>query len=111
MFVALTAYACFTKTDFTYLGGILCVATMMVVLFLIMFSWFMEKNSIVYLILVCLMIILLSIWIIYDTQLIIGNKKKGYAEFSLDDFAIGALIIYSDIITLFLYVLQLFNSG
>ena len=105
MFLALTLYACFTKTDFTYMGGILCVSTFSLIMFFILMSWFTKKNSVAYLIIICCFIVLLSIWIIYDTQLIIGNKKKGYAEFSLDDYCIGALIIYSDIITLFLYIL------
>ena len=105
MFIGLTLYACFTRSDFTYVGGILSSATLMLIVFCCLFSWFTQKNSIAYLVLICLFIVLLSFWIIYDTQLIIGNKKKGYAEFSLDDYCIGALIIYSDIITLFLYVL------
>merc|ERR1712029_374347 len=46
MFIALTLYACFTKTDFTYLGGVLCVSTIMIILFLCMFSWFIAQSKI-----------------------------------------------------------------
>ena len=40
MFFGLTTYACFTKTDFTYLGGFICVGTLMLIMFFILFSWF-----------------------------------------------------------------------
>ena len=67
MFLALTVYACFTKTDITYMGGTLSSATMMLLIFAILFSWFTRKNSILYLIFICLFIVLLSVWIVYDT--------------------------------------------
>jgi FtsH-binding integral membrane protein len=43
--------------------------------------------------------------LIHDTQLIVG---KGKWKLGLDDYIVGALIIYVDIITIFLYLLALF---
>lgn len=111
MFIALTAYACFTKTDFTYFGGFISVCSLMFFVFWMLFAFYTRKNSVFYLILLCLGVCLMSFWIIYDTQLVVGQKKKGYTELELDDYCLGALIIYTDILTLFLYVLQLFGSG
>ena len=73
MFFALTFYACITKTDFTILGGFICSFTMMILIFLILFSFVF---SILNLAICCIMIGLLSIYIVYDTQLIIGGKHK-----------------------------------
>lgn len=44
-------------------------------------------------------IILYGFYLIYDTQLIIGGR---HSELEIDDYIIGALIIYIDIIVLFL---------
>ena len=39
-----------------------------------------------------------------------GGEGK-YGQLDLDDYCIGALIIYSDIVTMFLYILQIFGGG
>lgn len=104
MFLALSTYAVFTKTDITYMGGFLSSASMMVFIFIIMMSFF-TINSYMYTILIFVMICLLSVWIVYDVQLIVGGNK--FSELSMDDYCIGALIVYSDIITIFMYLLQL----
>lgn len=104
MFIGLTLYACCTKTDMTYMGGLLSTLTMSAVLILILFSFFMSKIG--YLIMIGVLICLLSLWIVHDTQLIIGGKHKA-AELQLDDYIVGAMIIYSDILLAFMYILQL----
>lgn len=108
MFVTLTTYAVFTKTDITMMGGFLSTAFMMVIMFIIFMSFF-QISSVLYSALICIMICLLSVWIVYDTQIIVGGNK--YNELSMDDYCIGALIIYSDIVTIFMYILQLCGSG
>ena len=50
---------------------------------------------------------LLSIYIIYDVGIII-DKNEGL---SYDDYIIAALILYSDIIYMFLWLLSLFGGG
>jgi FtsH-binding integral membrane protein len=104
MFISLTIYAIRTKTDMTKMGGALYSGTMMVVVLIIILSIF-NVSSIFSPILICILICLLSVWIVHDTQIIIGGNK--YAELELDDYCIGALIIYSDVVTIFSYILQL----
>jgi len=76
---------------------------MMVVLFLILFSFFSKT---LYLIFCCVIVAIISIWIIHDTQLIIGSNHKYYREneLGLDDYVLGAIIIYSDIVMAFMYL-------
>lgn len=51
-------------------------------------------------------VILFGIYLIIDTQLIIGGKRLAI---SLDDYVVGALLLYIDIIQIFLYLLQMFG--
>jgi FtsH-binding integral membrane protein len=46
-------------------------------------------------------------YILVDTQLIIGGKNK---ELSLDNYILGSVILYVDIIGLFLKLLQLLGD-
>jgi protein lifeguard len=98
---ALTAYACQTRKDFTTCGGIL------VSLFtsFVMFGFFMIFFHYMYLQLIfCeIAIIFYCFFIVYDTQMVAGGR---YQEISYDDYVIGALMLYVDIIGLFLYVLS-----
>lgn len=54
-----------------------------------------------------LMSIVYSIYLIIDTQLILGGKHK---SLSLDDYVLGAVLIYIDIISLFLKILQILGK-
>merc|ERR1719401_2791719 len=53
--------------------------------------------------------IIFSMYIVYDTQLIVGGKHTKH-RFAIDDYCFAALNIYLDIIHLFLYLLQLFGQ-
>lgn len=105
--LACMLYAFFAKTDFTIMGGIIWLLSFTLLL-IIMFQWvFLYGNTFVYNMIIGLCIFLMGIFLIYDTQLIVG---KGKHKLSLDDYVIGALIIYSDIITIFLYLLMLLGK-
>jgi protein lifeguard len=98
----LTAYACYTKTDFTYMGGILFAMSFMLMFFgfalmFIRVPWMHVLYSV-------LSLLLFSVYLIYDTQLIMGGKKH---ELSIDDYVIGALMLYIDIMTIFLHLLRI----
>lgn len=54
-----------------------------------------------------LMAIVYSIYIIIDTQLILGGKNK---ELSFDDYILGSVILYTDVISLFLKILQILGK-
>ena len=104
--VALTIYACTTKTDFTTCGALLTVLFMtlfFVCISMIFFTFAVWWHPII----AGLFVIIYGFYIIYDTQLIAGGRKH---ELSLDDYVIGALLLYIDIIMLFLELLRLFGS-
>jgi FtsH-binding integral membrane protein len=101
--ISLTIYAMTTKVDFTFLGGLLfCCATIMFFWSIFSIIYGFVLNS-----LYCVLgIIVYSIYLIFDTQLIMG---KFGVEFNIDDYVYAALVIYLDIINLFLYILRLFG--
>lgn len=48
-----------------------------------------------------------SVYLLVDTQLILGGRHR---QLSLDDHILGAIILYVDIISLFLKILQLLGK-
>ena len=52
-------------------------------------------------------VLLMSLYLIYDTQLVIGQKKN-FIE--MDLYILGAMMIYLDIISLFLKILRLLGK-
>jgi FtsH-binding integral membrane protein len=48
-----------------------------------------------------------SIYLIIDTQLILGGRKS---ELTLDNYVLGAAMLYIDIIQLFLQILKILGS-
>jgi len=101
---ALTFYAMTTKTDFTLQGGLLYILGMALLL-LVLFNMFFQSSFMSTLI-AAASAVLFGLYLVYDTQLIIGGKN---AELELDDYILGALLLYSDIIGLFLEILSLLN--
>ncbi len=51
-----------------------------------------------------LSVILYSYYLVYDTQLIMGGN---FYQLEIDDYVIGAIIIYMDIIILFIRILRI----
>jgi FtsH-binding integral membrane protein len=101
---ALTLYACTTKTDFTFCGGFLfCCVTILFFwsLFSLIFGFY--SNTLY----CCLGVIVYSIYLIYDTQMVMG---KFGSEFDVDDYVFAALSIYLDIINLFIKILQILGK-
>ncbi len=56
----------------------------------------------------CLGALLFSIYLIYDTQLILG---KGQYSYSLDDAYLAAIQLYLDVINLFLNILRIVGAA
>jgi len=103
--LALTFYAMTTKSDFTGMGGYLF--TGLIVLFIFgIFTMFLHIPM-MHSIYCCLGIFLFSCYLIYDTQMIMGNKELAIG---IDDYVFAALQLYLDIIQLFIYILQLFGD-
>jgi len=55
--------------------------------------------------------VLFTLYIVYDTQLIIGTINGHKFEFGIDDYVFAALTLYLDIINLFLDILRLLGSN
>ena len=97
--VGLTIYAAKTSDDFTYCGAFLFAFLRILVFSFILFWW--VRFTVFYLM---LGILIYSLYMIYDTQLIIGNKTFKY---NVDDYCLAALNLYIDIIYMFIRILQL----
>ena len=97
--VGLTVYAAKTKTDFTFCGAFLFAFLFILVFTAILFWW--VEWSILYLM---LGVLVYSLYLIYDTQLILGNKTFQY---NVDDYCLAALNLYIDIIYMFIKILQI----
>ena len=106
MVIFLTIYAFTTKTDVTMTGSLLfLLASSLLSLFI--FNIFLTLK-IIHVIFCCLCVFIFGIYIVYDTQIIIG--KHTFA-LEVDDYILGAFLIYTDIISIFIYILSLFNSS
>ena len=100
--VGLTIYAARTKTDFTYCGAFLFAFALILIFSAGLFFW--VGYGIVYLFLgVCLY----SLYMIYDTQLILGEFGLKY---NIDDYCLAALNLYLDIIYMFIKILEIISS-
>jgi hypothetical protein len=97
--IGLTVYAIRTKDDFSYLGGLLFCFMFLSIFTIAFFFWI--RATIFWL---ALGVLVYSLYIIYDTQLIMGNVG---IEYSIDDYCFAALNLYIDIIYLFLRILQI----
>ena len=112
--IACTLYAFTTKNDFTYGRGMIWVLGMtllMLMIFLTITTMSYDgtdiSTPILYDCIIALCVLILGFFLIHDVQLIVG---KGKWRLGLDDYIVGALIIYVDIITIFLYLLALFGK-
>lgn len=106
MVVSLTLYAIFTKNDFTTAYGILVAFIASTIMFFLFF--FIQWTSTSQTLYCSLGIFVFGIYLVIDTQLIVGGRKMAL---SIDDYVIAALLLYIDIIQLFLYILSLLGGG
>merc|ERR1719277_1947171 len=110
----LTLFACQTSIDFTVMGAYLFAA----VLVLLGFGFMLSMASLfgatgpafqgLRLVYALGGALIFSMFLVYDTQLIIGGKHKH--QFGTDDYIMACLNLYIDIIQLFLFLLQLFGD-
>merc|ERR1719414_2526049 len=116
-FFALTAYACFTKTDFTGCGPYLFASLLAMIAFsfvLLVFSLITGTNllagsGLTRTLFSLAGVLLFSLFIVYDTQKIIGGSHKKH-QFEVDDYVFAALNLYLDVINMFLFILSLMGN-
>lgn len=104
--VSISIYALFTKKDFTTFGGFLFNELVLLMLcsliliffpisFLVILSLFAGLN-------------LFCIYLVYDIQLIVGNKERKISE---DDYILAVMLLYLDVINIFARILSLVGSS
>ena len=104
--IFLAIYAMTTSTDFTTKGSILFLFSG-VLFCLILFNFFF-RMKILHIIICCICVLIAGFYIIYDIQIIVGNKRQ---MLEVDDYILGSFFLYVDIINLFLYLLSCLNSS
>lgn len=100
--VGLTLFSFQTKWDFTMMGGFLFVGLLVVFVFGIIVAFFPGSAAdLVYSVCGAL---LFSLYLIYDTQMMMGGKHK--YSISPEEYIFAALNLYLDIINIFLFILR-----
>lgn len=102
--LALTIYALTTKVNFYWCSSLIfAISGIMIgyIIFALVFRIYLDA-------LYCALgVTLYSIYLIYDTQLIIGKFRIAY---SIDDYIFAVMSIYIDIIQIFLFILRIFGG-
>ncbi|CAG4962923.1 unnamed protein product [Colias eurytheme] len=106
--LGLTLFAFQTKWDFTMMGGALVAASMVLLMFGLI-SIFIPRNDIVRLVYASLGVLLFSMYLVYDTQLMMGGKHK--YSISPEEYIFAALNLYLDIVNIFLYILTILGAS
>ncbi len=75
--------------------------------FIIILNVFFIQSQAISIVLAIIIGAVYSIYLIIDTQLIIGGRNQ---ELSLDNYILGAAMLYIDIIQLFLQILRLLGD-
>lgn len=103
----LMLFAIQTKYDFTGFGPYLFIA--LVVFTIFGFCCIFISSHIVLMARAGLGVLMFSMYLIYHTQVIVGGKHRQY-QISVDDYVFAALLLYLDIMNLFIYLLELFGA-
>lgn len=100
--IALTLFAFQTKIDFTLYSGIMFVVLLVFVIFGFIMLYFPGRKMVI--VYSGLGTLIFSCYLVIDTQMIVGGNHK--VQFSPEDYVLAAITIYTDIINIFVYVLQ-----
>ena len=105
MTIGITIYCFYTKTDFTIKYGLLFSCSCILLVAILFSIFYSSRWSVI--IIALIVDIIFAIYLIYDTQLIIGKFADRY---DIDDYILAALNLYTDVISIFLMNLQLSSS-
>ena len=105
MSIAITAYTITCKTDFTMWGGFFFAFMGVVAAFgvLAIIYPFHISSSLIS----GLLSLLYSVYLLYDTQLIVGNHGRAY---QIDDYIIASVVLYWDFLHLSFEVLKIVSQ-
>jgi FtsH-binding integral membrane protein len=104
--IGLTIFAMQTKIDFTPLSGIMFVAVLiLMVMGIILMFWKVAFLKTLY---AAFGALIFSIYLIIDTQMIVGGTHK--SQMGPEEYIFGAITLYTDIINIFMFLLMLFGD-
>jgi FtsH-binding integral membrane protein len=105
MVLGLVVFAWRTDCDFTSWGPYLMMFGFAFAIFSLFAMLFASEIMNTF---ICLVgVVFFGIYLIYDIQIIVGGKQY---QLSKEDYIIGSLILYIDIIQIFLYILRLIGE-
>lgn len=100
----LTLFAFQTKYDFTMCGGFLCIMLLLLTVGSLIGAIFF-RNDLGQFIIACAGAVIFSMYIVYDTQIMMGGEHK--YSISPEEYIFASLNLYMDIIQLFIYLLRI----
>lgn len=106
MVFALAVYAFTTKNDLEILIGLIFILSATLLVFGIMVIF--VRAYWVHMVYCGLCVIIFGIYMIFDIKILMGGETY---DIFIDDYVLAALIIYLDIIVIFLYILKMLGSS
>jgi len=103
----LTIFALQTKYDFTMMGGMLFIGLFALIGF--SFVSMLVPSQMTQIGMSAFGACLFGMYIVFDTQMMLGGKHK-YA-ISPEEYIFASLNLYLDIVNMFLYILSILNEG
>ena len=106
--IALSIYACFSKESIEYMYGIAFIVIFAMIPLGILSSFMQLK---VIHVLYCMIgLFLYSIFLLIDTKMILSGKSFGNYDIVYDDYILASLMLYMDIIMIFVYLLKILGG-
>ena len=103
----ITYHAWTTSTDFTIFGPLISIFGFVFCTAGLLLSCFGYHLGLVYSV---IGVILFSFYLLFDTQMIMGGDNKRQYQFDEDSYILAAVVLYLDIINIFLYILEILNE-
>ncbi|KAJ8336519.1 hypothetical protein SKAU_G00377390 [Synaphobranchus kaupii] len=103
---AIVIFSAQTRVDFTLCNGTLLILSVVLLMFGFFCCFF--YSSVLQIVYGCLGAILFSVFLAVDCQLVMGRAKY---SLSPEEYVFASLILYLDIITIFLYLLILLGGS
>mmetsp|Transcript_54171 Transcript_54171/g.154521 ORF Transcript_54171/g.154521 Transcript_54171/m.154521 type:complete len:267 (-) Transcript_54171:63-863(-) len=113
VFVAMSFYAFHTDHDFTGLGPYVYALSFCIVavgMLIGVLTIALVEFSYLTLLYDCVGVVLFTFFVIFDTQLILGEWGGHRNQFSVDEYAYAALTLYLDILNFSLFFVQLLGE-
>ena len=108
--IGLTYYAMTTKEDMTsmrFVGKGILSSVIWIAFSVSLINLIFLRSSFITMALAGVFAVIYSVYLLIDTQLIMGGRHK---QLQMDDYILGATILYVDIISLFLKILQILGK-